>query len=82
MKKFLIAAVIAAFAFPAAAQECTEAEANALAQELATLIEQKGISDEQIEKHIAEVEAHYGGEPSQAQTCEAISMLADLVASD
>ncbi len=82
MKTILIAAVVACLTFPAAAQECTEEKVDALAQELGTLMAEKGTTDEQLADYAAEVEAHYGGEPTDAQTCEAIGMLIERVAKD
>lgn len=87
MKKILAAAaVVAAMAFPmalpATAQECTEEMAENLVLELIAMIEEKGTTDEQMEVYVAEVEAHYGGEPSAEDTCDAIIMLKDKVAAN
>ncbi len=70
-------AVLAALAFgsAASAQECTEAEAERLSGELFAMIEADPSLAERMETAIAEVEAEYGGEPSEAETCEAIEKL-------
>ncbi len=81
MKKLIIAAAFTLAATPALAQECNQATAEGLSQELATAVESKGATDEQLEQYVTEVEAHYGGEPSDAQICEALQMLIDKVES-
>lgn len=87
MKKFVLAAVFALAAgplasAPALAQECTEEAAEGLSQELFNIVEEKGTPEEQLEQYVAEVEAHYGGEPTPEQTCEALGMLIDKVAAE
>lgn len=79
MKKFVLAAAFTLAAAPALAQECTQESAEGLSQELATAVESTGASDQQLEQYVSEVEAHYGGEPSDAQICEALQMLIDKV---
>ena len=83
MKKILFAAVVAAFAMPAmAAEECTEAKAEELSQKLFAMIDADESKASSVERHMDEIEKEYGGEPSEAQVCEALQKLIDRVKAD
>lgn len=79
MLRKVIVAGLGGFAFLAAgsalAQECTEAAAEAKSQELFEMIQADPAKAERLEAAIAEVEAEYGGEPTEAQACDAIDKL-------
>lgn len=80
MKRLAAIVLLSALAQPAlAAEECTDEQTQALSEELFKIIEADPSKEENLEKHVATVEADYGGEPSPAQTCEALKKLIALV---
>lgn len=82
MRKLILAAAFAAMAAPAAAQACTEDEVNALTDEFYATLDENGTTEAQLEQYFIEIENHYGGEPSDEQTCEAIQMMIDMAEAD
>ena len=76
MKRIAAALILTAFALPAhAAEECTEADAEKLSEEVIAFIQKNPDSAQKIEGIMAEIEKEYGGEPSQEQVCEALDKL-------
>ncbi len=71
----IVGATLVAMTLPALAEDCTEDLANTKAEELSNIIQADPSKGEKMDVYIAEVEAEYGGEPSAAQTCEAIDKL-------
>lgn len=74
-----LAAALVLSAVPALAEECTPAMIEAKQTELMALIEADPAKAEKLEQYVAEVEAEYGGEPTEAQSCEALDKLIDKV---
>lgn len=80
MKRFVLAAIASlAITGSALAQECTEELAAEKSEALFALINSDPAKAEKMEESVATVEAHYGGEPNEAQTCEALDMLMGLL---
>ena len=86
MKKLALAAVLTGFALsatgqdaPAAAEVCTEAVAARISDEIVTFIQQNPSEAQKIEGYMVAIEKDYGGEPSEAQTCEALGKLLAMV---
>ncbi len=80
MKKLILVACVAAFSVPAlAADECTEERAKALSDQIFGMIDKDPSLGEKLDGYVAEVEKDYGGEPSEAQICEALEKLVKLV---
>lgn len=76
MVRLTAIALAAAVAWPAlAAEECTDDKAEALSNELFKMIEDRPGLAEKMERHVVEIEKEYGGEPSEAETCEALRKL-------
>lgn len=83
MKRLAVFALAAALAFPVLADEtCTKDKAEALSNELLKMIEDNPSLAVEMERHITEIEKEYGGEPTEAQTCEALGKLMTRMKSD
>lgn len=81
MRKLVLAgaSALALLSTPLLAQDCTEEAAEAKSQELFAMIEADPSKAEKLDAYIAEVEAHFGGEPTPEQTCDAMDMLIEKV---
>jgi len=83
MKRIALAALVAAFALPAlpvlADDACTEEKAEALSQELFAMLDADPDKAPAVQNAIEEVEAEYGGEPNEAQVCDALQKVIDKV---
>ena len=76
MRMFALAAAAAlALSAPALAQECTEELAQQKSEALFAYMEANPDKAENVERYVKEVEEEYGGEPSEAQTCDALDKL-------
>ena len=82
MKRLAIAAAMVTFAFPVLADTCNDEKAEALSQEVFVLIDKDASKADQIEGYMDEIEKEYGGEPSEAQVCEALQKLIDRIKAD
>ena len=76
MKRLAVLVLVAGMCGPAyAAEECTEAKADALSDDLFKLVENNPGLVETMQHHIGEIEKEYGGEPPVAETCAALRKL-------
>lgn len=83
MKRVALIAMFSLFAVPAmAAEDCTAEKSDKLSEELFAYLEEHPEKAQNMEAHIATVEKEYGGEPSEAETCDALMKLRALVEAD
>jgi hypothetical protein len=59
----------------AAAEECTEARLEELTGVMFDVMMEHPKSGDHLEEETAKIEAEYGGQPSDAETCEAFEKL-------
>ena len=83
MKRLVAITLVSMLATPAlAAEECTEEMSEKLSQELFTFLEENPDAGKNMDQHIETVEKEYGGEPSEAETCDALKKLRALIEAD
>ena len=84
MKRIAAAAtLLTLLALPVHADEaCTEERAEALTEELLTMLNEDPDAAQRIDSHMEAVEQEYGGEPPEDKVCEALQKVIDRAKAD
>lgn len=78
----IAAAALALSAATAAAQDCTADLEEAKTKELAEIVNSDPAKEAKFPELLEKVEAEYGGQPSDAQACEALDKLIAALKAD
>ncbi len=75
MRLIIAASLLTLLAVPAVAADCTQEEAQALAEDLTVAVLEMATTEEQLERYFLEADDEMGGELTEDQACAFIDLM-------